>query len=149
MLFVLERLNSFSKDETKFKIQIFMLRNARKLVTYHINFSPTCRTFCPCVRTIERSARKIISSSKDQKDFEGSILKCTKDQPCPTSKGVRKICDMCSKDARKICDMCSKDFERSSFEAVLVFIFRLMQVFRRIQMLWNFMNSDSVLGLII
>ncbi|KAJ0947942.1 hypothetical protein HanRHA438_Chr01g0021591 [Helianthus annuus] len=124
MLFVLERLNSFSKDETKFKIQIFMLRNVRKLVTYHINFSPTCRTFCPCVRTIERylsiskdhpsnkeirkmnrSARKIISSSKDQKDFEGSILKCTKDQPCPTSKGVRKICDMCSKDARKICDM--------------------------------------------
>ncbi|KAJ0944267.1 hypothetical protein HanPSC8_Chr03g0114501 [Helianthus annuus] len=145
-----------------------MLRNVRKLVTYHINFSPTCRTFCPCVRTIERylstskdhpsikeirkmnrCARKIISSSKDQKDFEGSILKCTKDQPCPTSKGVRKICDMCSKDARKICDMCSKDFERSSFEAVLVFIFRLMQVFRRIQMLWNFMNSDSVLGLII
>ncbi|KAF5798598.1 hypothetical protein HanXRQr2_Chr07g0294781 [Helianthus annuus] len=51
--------------------------------------------------------------------------------------------------ARKICDMCSKDFERSSFEAVLVFIFRLMQMFRRIQVLWNFMNSDSVLGLII
>ncbi|KAJ0822417.1 hypothetical protein HanPSC8_Chr16g0731761 [Helianthus annuus] len=98
---------------------------------------------------MNRSARKIISSSKDQKDFEGSSLRCTKDQPCPTSKGVRKICDMCSKDARKICDMCSKDFERSSFEAILVFIFRLMQVFRRIQMLWNFMNSDSVLGLII
>ncbi|KAJ0922794.1 hypothetical protein HanPSC8_Chr05g0207921 [Helianthus annuus] len=109
---------------------------------------------------MNRSARKIISSSKDQKDFEGSSLRCTKDQPCPTSKGVRKICDMCSKDARKICDMCSKDarkicdmcskdFERSSFEAVLVFIFRLMQMFRRIQVLWNFMNSDSVLGLII
>ncbi|KAF5809017.1 hypothetical protein HanXRQr2_Chr04g0152221 [Helianthus annuus] len=145
-----------------------MLRNVRKLVTYHINFSPTCRTFCPCVRTIERylsiskdhpsnkeirkmnrSARKIISSSKDQKDFEGSTLKCTKDQLCPTSKGVRKICDMCSKDARKIGDMRSKDLRKIIFRSCLGFIFRLMQMFRRIQMLWNFMSSDSVLGLII